>query len=85
MLVLGWLSAGFVLGYLVTKRRIALGICVVLCLSAATFLFLRPERPYELGPDSVGVLVMMAFAPVGCLLGAFLRARRLDGSEGGTG
>jgi hypothetical protein len=86
MLALAWLAAGGLLGYFLARRSVAFGLSVLLVGVAATSLLAtRPERAAALTADSVGVVVLMGLAPVGCALGILLRARRraqaTDGGE----
>jgi hypothetical protein len=76
MLVLTFLLTGIVLGYLVPRRAVALGLSVALWLAATGLVLVVSGVPNVVAADAVGVLVMLAFAPVGCGLGVLLRARR---------
>lgn len=76
MLVLALLVVGVALGYFVLRRSVALGVSVAVWLAAAAVVLLRSGMAFALDPDSVGVWVMLAFAPLGCGLGLLLRARR---------
>jgi hypothetical protein len=80
MVVLAFLLVGGALGCFMARRRVALGASVAVCVAAIAAVVARSGLAYATDPDSVGVLVMTAFAPVGCGVALLLRGHRPGGA-----
>jgi hypothetical protein len=76
MVVIALLVVGAALGYFVPRWGVALGASVALWVAVAAAVLIRSGPSYALEPDSVGVWVMTAFAPVGCGVVLLVRGRR---------
>jgi hypothetical protein len=61
----------------VPRRGVALGASVALWAAAAVAILIRSGLAYATDPDSVGVWVMTALAPVGCGVVVLIRGRRM--------
>lgn len=87
MYLLIWFGLGVVVGVVVRRVSIALGVAVTLWLTASFAGLTSPPDPLQTAPDTVSEYATLALAVLGCGIGALVQAQlpRLPNFDAGPG